>query len=107
MKSESAEEQKARNEREQAEYLQSFVDAVEIIDARYAAARKGIRYPARAPYDRLREMGAWNAKWLSVQYYLIVGKMAVLPRALRDFIMEVGAVARREYESKKREEENG
>lgn len=97
-------ENKELNE-EQKLYLSSFKEAMRAIDE----AIKNGQKPTRA-YKRLVSEGYWSPDRMGFEFALCTGNFCTLPKALREYIISVGMLAKQIYdkslETRKNDESN-
>jgi hypothetical protein len=74
---------------EKRRYVDSFGEAMRAVDAEYV--RTGT---TNRTCERLKEAGLWTAEMMAFQYVLIIGGMSTLPRSQRDYVLQIGAMAR-------------
>ena len=88
------------NSAEREAYIASFRKAMDSIEEQQKSA--GIEGKA---YRELKRNGLWDAEAISLSYVAIVGGFSSLSARLRKYILNLGALAKQEFDKNRKENE--
>lgn len=100
MKKEATKEVQNELNEEQRAYLSSFKEAMAAIDRKISERGKDKRLlrPVPKAYAQLVREGYWSPDIIAFEYALCTRKLCNLPSRLREYIIEVGNLARQIYD---------